>query len=82
MVEEKIKRSVEDVKLRILKFLERKFFAAYGEEMKGKMRGSESRDARSLLDSLKSGNVELVKKIIDYRKTDKEITFLNYLKLI
>lgn len=81
MVEEKIKRSVEDAKIRILKFLERKFFTAYGEEMKSKMRVSESRDARSLLDSLKSGNVELVKQIIDYRKTDKEITFLNYLKL-
>lgn len=81
MVEEKIRRSVEEVKLRILKFLERKFFNAYGEEIKGKMRVSESRDARYLLDSLKSGNADLVRHIIDYRKTNKDITFLNYLKL-
>lgn len=81
-MEEKIKRSVDDVKFRILGFLERKFLTAYGQEIKSKMRGSETRDARSLLDSLKSGNAELVKQIIDYRKTDKDITFLNYLKLI
>ena len=38
MVEEKIRRSVEAVNQRILKFLERKFLTAFGEDMKNKMR--------------------------------------------
>lgn len=35
-----------------------------------------------MLESLKAGNAELVRHIINYRKTEKEITFLNYLKLM
>jgi uncharacterized protein (DUF39 family) len=81
MIEEQVKKSMEEVDKKILDFLHAKYFTAFGEGIKKKIEVGSEIDSRYVIAKLQAGNAEIVKHIINYQNSSKQTSFINYLRL-